>query len=263
VRRDGPEFLRIAFQEALQQEILRRCKDSLPADLRPEDAWSEHDLLRALSEASNRCWNDRPNDPHRLLAEMRMPIYITTSPGNLLASALIHAGVEPQVRICPWWGDQVKIPAEQWAFEERPTPEKPLLYHLFGHISQPESLVLSEDNYFDFLIGVSRNKDMIPTSIRDAMTRTALLFLGFRTDEWSFRVLFRTLMAQPGSEQFKLFSHVAAQIEPEEDRMLDARRARRHLERYFESEKISIYWGRPEEFLSSLAEHLRPGSSGS
>jgi hypothetical protein len=40
---------------------------------------------------------------------------------------------------------------------------------------------------------------------------------------------------------------------------LDARRARRHLEQYFQSEKISIYWGRPEEFLSALANHMEVG----
>lgn len=261
VRRGSPQDLRDAFQEALQLEIVRRCGDHLPADLRDDHPWSKEDLLGALTLASEQCWAGHPNDPHRLLAELRLPIYITTSPGDLLMNAITHAGGDPQRRICPWWGDQMNIPPEIWDFDERPTPKRPLVYHLFGHISIPESLVLSEDNYFDFLIGVTRNIYMkkIPYSILNAMTSAALLFLGFRTEEWSFRVLFRTLMAQPGSERLKNYSHVAAQIEPEEDRLLDARRARRHLEQYFQSEKISIYWGRPEEFLSALANHMEVG----
>ena len=56
------------------------------------------------------------NNPHYLLARLRMPIYITTSPGNLLAAALRRAGADPQVRICPWWGDETRIPAELWEY---------------------------------------------------------------------------------------------------------------------------------------------------
>ncbi len=258
VRRDGPEFLSMAFQEAMRGEILHHYADFLPPELRQKEAWNENDILAALACSAERRWEINPNEAHRQLAGLGLPIYITTSPGNLLALALAKAGADPQTRICPWWSDQ--IPVETYAYEGRPTEKQPLVYHLFGHISVPDSLVLSEDNYFDFLIGVTRNKALIPESIRNALTSTALLFLGFRTDEWSFRVLFRTLMAQPGSEQLKRFSHVAAQIEPEEDRLLDSRRARRHLENYFESEKISIYWGRPDEFLNTLSQHMRESS---
>ncbi len=259
VRRDGPEFLTMAFQEAMRGEILRHYCDDLSPELRQKEVWSENDILDALACTAERRWELNPNEAHRRLADLKLPIYITTSPGNLLALALAKAGANPQTRICPWWSD--RIPTEIYSYEGRPTDERPLVYHLFGHISQPESLVLSEDNYFDFLIGVTRNKDLIPESIRNALTSTALLFLGFRTDEWSFRVLFRTLMAQPGSEQLKRYSHVAAQIEPEEDRLLDSRRARSHLEKYFESEKISIYWGRAGEFLDTLSQYMQEGGA--
>ncbi len=258
VRRDGPEFLSMAFQEALRGEILRRYTSELPDRLKKQESWLETDLLEALKNVAEKRWVNITNDPHRLLAGLGLPIYITTSPGNLLALALEKAGAEPQTRICPWWSD--RIPEEIWAYEDKPTDKRPLVYHLFGHLSIPESLVLSEDNFFDFLIGVTRNKDLIPESIRNALTSNALLFLGFHTDEWSFRVLFRTLMAQPGSDQLKRFSHVAAQIEPEEDRLIDSRRARRHLETYFESEKISIYWGRAEEFMTTLAQEMSASS---
>ncbi len=258
VRRDGPEFLTMAFQEALRAEILRSYGPSLAEPLKQAASWSETDLLEAIAQVARGRWAARPNEAHRLLAGLRLPIYITTSPGNLLALALQEAGADPQTRICPWWSD--RIPQELWAYDDKPTDKKPLVYHLFGHLSEPDSLVLSEDNFFDFLIGVTRNKELIPESIRNTLTSTALLFLGFRTDDWSFRVLFRTLMAQPGSDQLKRYSHVAAQIEPEEDRLLDSRRARRHLETYFESEKISIYWGRAEEFMLALASQMQePG----
>ncbi len=127
------------------------------------------------------------------------------------------------------------------------------MYHLFGHLDTPESIVLSEDNYFDFLIGVMRNKDLIPDTLINAITSTALLFLGFRTDDWGYRVIFRMLMAQEGSAQLREYMHVTAQIEPDEERVLNTRRAQRYLEKAFNKDNINIYWGRSQDFLNALA----------
>jgi hypothetical protein len=188
-----------------------------------------------------------------LLAKLRLPIYITTEPFDFVARALTEAGAEPVVRICPWnkW-----IPKEKAIYEEIPTPEKPLVYYLYGHISVPNSLVYSEDRYFDYLIGVTQNKSLIPSAVRAALTNTSLLFLGFQMDDSEFRIFFRFLMAQEGRELLKFYSHAAAQIEPEEDRIVDVKRAHRYLEEYFESEQIGIYWGSTEEFLKALWQHL-------
>ena len=82
--------------------------------------------------------------------------------------------------------------------------------------------------------------------------------LGFRMEDWQFRVFFRIIMAQEGKEQLKNFSnsHAAAQIVPGEGRIRDAQRARQYLEKYFDQEKISVYWGTSEEFLSELVRDL-------
>ena len=166
---------------------------------------------------------------------------------------MIEAGAEPVERICPWnkW-----IPKDKAIYEEEPTPEKPLVYYLFGHLSVPPSLVLAEDTFFDYLIGVTQNKSLIPSAVRAALSNTSLLFLGFQMDDWEFRVFFRFLMAQEGKEMLKLYSHASAQIEPEEEVIVDVKRARKYLEEYFESEHIAIYWGSTEEFLKALWQHL-------
>jgi hypothetical protein len=117
-------------------------------------------------------------------------------------------------------------------------------------------LVFAEDRYFDYLIGVTLNKSLIPSAVRAALNSTSLLFLGFQMDDWEFRTFFRFLMAQEGRELLKFYSHAAAQIEPEEDRILDIQRARKYLEEYFQVENISIYWGSSGEFLNALKEHL-------
>jgi hypothetical protein len=170
-----------------------------------------------------------------------------------MTHALITAGVQPVVRICPW---NKLIPKEKAIYEEQPTIEKPLVYHLFGHMSEPNSLVFSEDRFFDYLIGVTQNRSLIPSAVRAALINTSLLFMGFQMEDWEFRVFFRFLMTQEGRDRLKLFSHAAAQIEPEEDRIIDLKRAREYLKEYFVSENISIYWGGTEEFLKELSSKL-------
>lgn len=253
ITRQSPAYLPVALREAVRDEILRRYGDDLPEELCQRTSWTYPELVQAMGIASNKFWAKHPESPYPALAKLRLPLYITTGPLDLMTNALVEAGVQPEVRICPWtkW-----IPKEKVLFEEVPTPERPLVYHLFGHLSVPNSLVFAEDRYFDYLIGVTLNKSLIPSVVRAALSSTSLLFLGFQMDDWEFRVFFRFLMAQEGRELLKFYSHAAVQIEPEEDRILDIKRTRRYLEEYFESENIGIYWGRSEDFLETLRSHL-------
>ncbi len=256
VTRQDPSYLRTAYREAIRDEILRRHGNRLSDELRSRQRWSAQDVLTAIEEIADVYWENKKIDPFEQLARLRLPIYITASPHDLLKRALIAEGVQPEVRLCPW---NDLIPKSKCIYTDDPTPEKPLIYHLFGHITDPFSLVITEDEFFDYLIGITINKELIPEAVRAALTSTALLFLGFRMDDWNFRVLFRMIMAQGGREMLKLFSHAAAQIEPEEGRIIDAQRARRYLEKYFISENISMFWGSSEDFLEALRQNLGTG----
>jgi hypothetical protein len=249
----SPAYLPVAIREALRDEILERYQTILPDEIQQASTWSSAILNEALEVVTESYMSQEPDNPHRRLAELRLPIYINAGTMDLMTRALIEAGAEPVVRICPWnkW-----IPQEMSIYEETPTPEKPLVYHLFGNLNLPNSLVYAEDRYFDYLIGVTLNKSLIPSAVRAALSNTSLLFLGFQMDDWEFRVFFRYLMAQDGRELLKFYSHAAAQIEPEEDRIVDVKRARKYLEKYFESESIEIYWGSTKEFIKDLWGHM-------
>lgn len=251
--RQSPAYMPVIYREALREAVLCRHREALPTELQQAATWSTPQLQRALELVSDHYSNASPSDPYDLLARLRLPIYVTTSTLDFMTQALVRAGVEPVVRICPWnkW-----IPREKAIYEEEPTPEKPLVYHLFGHLSVPNSPVLAEDTFFDYLIGMTQNKSLIPSSVRAALSSSSLLFLGFQMDDWEFRVFFRFLMGQEGKELLKLYSHAAAQIEPEETRILDVKRARKYLEEYFESEHIAIFWGSSQEFLKALWQHM-------
>jgi hypothetical protein len=174
---------------------------------------------------------------------------------RLLTRALTDAGRKPEVELCRWHED-IEWPESVFEREPgyRPTPERPLIYHLLGTIDEPESLVLTEDDYFDFLIGVTRNQDLVPKVVRRRLSDSALMFVGFPIAEWDFRVLYRSLMRSEGERRREDYTHVAVQIDPEEGATTDAGGARRYLESYFRSARVSLYWGSTEHFVKELQD---------
>ncbi len=248
-------FPRDSLIEYVREELLNRYKDDLPDTL--QDAPLE-ELLRVVGA---RLREDNPAEPYRVLAEMPFSIYINTNPGNLLTEALVAAGKEPRVELCRW-NDDIEYPS---IYDEDPDYEpdekQPLVYHLFGSIQDLESLVLTEDDYFNYLIGVSRDDDSIRHEVDKALTNTALLFLGFQINDWNLRVMFRYIMSLEGVGRLRKQANVAAQITPEEGRVLEPERARRYLEKYFQSANISIYWGSTEDFVQELQKRWKGGMS--
>jgi hypothetical protein len=201
-------------------------------------------------------------DPYQLLARLPARIYVTASPETLLIKTIKAAGKGPEALLCRWRATRTNTPQEPRP-RQAPTPEAPLVYHVFGAFGAPESLVLTEDDFFDFLIATSTYK-LMPAVVRGSLTDSALIFLGFRLDDWTFRVLFRLIMNLEGSAGMRKYSHVGVQINPEEHSLADVERARRYLERYFNSDRgaglseppISLYWGSPAEFLRELHRRL-------
>ncbi|MCB0128612.1 MAG: hypothetical protein KDE58_40380 [Caldilineaceae bacterium] len=67
-------------------------------------------------------------DPLLILADLPLPVYLTTSPHTFIEAALQRAGKSPVTDYCRWHPgltDQVVT--------YRPTPGQPLVFHLFGN----------------------------------------------------------------------------------------------------------------------------------
>jgi hypothetical protein len=240
----GREYLR-----ALRENLQRLHRDRLDPELLGERVPVE----QLISAIGARIRERDPSDPYAILARLDLPVYVTTRPDNLLADALRALGKRPVVDHCRWDGRPRRGSA---AVEDdssyAPSPQEPLVFQLFGRLDDRRSLILTEDNYFDFLINVSKNEDLIPVEVRAALTDKALLFLGFQVDDWDFRVLFRRILAFGGRASLSYYTHVAVQIDPDETRILDLDGVRRYLTRYFEEDKITIYWGNAADFLREL-----------
>lgn len=251
--KQNPAYVRGQLGEYLRQEIQRRYGADLPPELHADTVTLDQ-LIEAIWAQR---WERDPVEPHKVLAQLPLPVYITTNLNNLLAKALIDADKHPEVVVCPW-NEDIEMAGSIFDREPgyEPKPERPLVYHLFGRLDNPVSVVLAEDDYFDFLIGAIRNEKLFPKPVLKALADTALLFLGFQMDDWNFRVLLRMVVDLQVSRRRKLYTHVAAQIAPEEDRISEPRRAREYLEKFFSGADISIYWGGPDDFLKTLMEQM-------
>ncbi len=235
--------------ESSQRTVLR---ERFPLAV-PKDMW-EAPLDELLVKVAAWRQAQGEQDSHATLAALPLPIFVTTAVDRLLEHNLEARGKAPNSAVCAWQGE---VEAEAGAGAElRPDPQRPLVYHLFGRLDARDAMVLTEDDYFDFLIGVTGNRDLIPVTVRRALADTALLFLGFHMEDWNFRVLFRSIMSQQGGGRRKRYAHIAAQIDPEQGRAVDIERARRYLEEYFDEADITIYWGSAEDFLAELRGRL-------
>ena len=200
---------------------------------------------------------DSPTDPHRILAELGAAVYVTTNFDPLLERALKASERAPQQVLTRWRHQKIPRSADEDAITV-PSTAAPLVYHVFGAFGPDTDagLVLTEDDYFDYMITTSAAK-LMPPEVESALVDNSLLFLGFRLTDWHFRVLFRLMMSLPGRERLKQYCHVAVQLDPDMQTMADVEGAKAYLAAYFGKEaNIDIFWGSSEEFLTALRDEL-------
>src|SRR5262249_39822794 len=100
-------------------------------------------------------FDDVPDHPLLLLANLDLPIYLTTSYYTVLEAALTRTGKRSRTEFCRWHQRLESLPSG-YEGDFQPTRQEPLVYHLYGLDTYPESLVLTEDDSLEFLVAISR-----------------------------------------------------------------------------------------------------------
>jgi SIR2-like protein len=136
----------------------------------------------------------------------------------------------------------------------KPTPTNPLVYHFHGHMAWPASLVVTEDDYFEFLLNLAKEPPpFVLPCIDKGLGDGELLFLGYKLRDWDFRVLLR-LLANTLREG--AHSHIAVQLGPrsraEAADQRKAENAKRYLGTYLDKRYIKVFWGTCQEFIAEL-----------
>jgi AAA+ ATPase superfamily predicted ATPase len=215
--------------------------------------------LRSMREAGRQSFRELEDRSslYGVVSELPFPIYITTSYDDQLVQALLAQGKSPQ-RDFPRWNDLIE-PPDRPAGEEaeyQASVNEPLVFHLFGVLDEPESIVLTEDEYFQFLIRVSR-QPIIPLQVRKALALGSQLLVGHRMRSLEFRTLLSLLTVDT---RLRRSSHVLT-LDPD-DILLDWESERaeyvvEYLDKYFGEKNVSLYWGSTPSFAQDLYMHWK------
>jgi hypothetical protein len=199
----------------------------------------------------------QPDEPHGVLAACKLPLYITTNYDNFMFQALKEAHVNPVLEYARWTRHLVDTFPSKLDRGFQPTEKTPLVFHLHGHVGCPDAMVVSDDDYLDFLVNLSkdlalfRNKRaaIVPACVRRAMTEHTLLFIGYSLSDINFRVILRGLLGSLERGQRRL--HLAVQVRGSSDAMCA------YLEEYFRwSLDVRVFWGTAQEFCGELRKRL-------
>jgi hypothetical protein len=207
-------------------------------------------------------------DPLDKLAELPFSNYITTSYHDFIERALVNADRIPITQYLSL-DDEGKITAPTLDKNGKPadsipdllgTEGQPVVYHLFGIENDPKSLVISEDDYINFLVAavtdlstVVTNSDVqkdsakkgLPMGLRRILSAYHLLLLGYQMQDWDFRVLFRLILQlRTSSPKPGIFM----QIPPNQE----VKSLLNYLVRYFSPKQFDVEWKSPIAFTQEL-----------
>jgi len=197
---------------------------------------------------------------HGVLAQFPLPIYLTTNYDPFMFEALrwaaqngTRSNIKPHAEYCRWHKDlranMVGLPTVE------ASNSAPLVYHLHGWLPEPKTMVLTEEDYEDFIVELSVNKNLIPHQVMRAISDTALLFVGYSLRDWNLRVLLRAVVKSV--DRNTRMKGVTVQLDPGD--YSDA--ARSYLESKFKFIDLDVYWGSAASFAGELMAKWRERQS--
>lgn len=143
-------------------------------------------LVEAIEESVQR--DKQPSPMLLALAQLDFPIVLTTNYDDLYEQALRRAGKEPKVVVYS------RSRGPRITSEDLMGPD-PVIFKLHGDMSRPESLVITENDYIDFVGQMTEKgaRHPIPLPLKSRLMRSATLFLGYSLADYNLRLLFHTL----------------------------------------------------------------------
>ncbi|MEO0877995.1 MAG: SIR2 family protein, partial [Bacteroidota bacterium] len=132
-------------------------------------------------------------------AQIPFHIYLTFTPGLFVPKAFEQEGFSYQF-------DFANKSAHQPSKIKPPTGQQPLIYNLFGSITEEESLILTHNDLYAYFKSVFERRSM-PTILREALEKVnCFIFLGLPFEKWYMQMLLRELGIHKSSEDFIRFA---------------------------------------------------------
>ena len=219
--------------------------------LKNDRMFPKEELVRMFAEFGSPDYANA-SEPHSVLASLSLPIYVTTNYDNFMTQALKKNDKDARQELCRW-NKYIKDSPSSFDTEFNPTSANPVVFHLHGYNPVAESLVLTEDDYMDFLVNISVDDELIPPVIRRAFTGSTMLFVGYRIADWNFRVLLRSLSRYMESGLQRTHFAVITPPQAADDMRTNAQE---YLSEYYENIDVRVFWGTATEFMGQLRQRL-------
>lgn len=151
-----------------------------------EIAFSRARLVNAVNDAVQ--VGKQPSPVLRALARLDFPVVITTNYDQLFEKALHEVGKQPRVAI-------YTPRLEETVDYRKPTVQSPIVFKIHGDISRPETIVITDEDYIDFVLRMSNKEpyDPLPRRLKVYLTDWTTLFVGYSLLDYNLRLLFKTL----------------------------------------------------------------------
>ncbi|MEL7423196.1 MAG: SIR2 family protein [Bacteroidota bacterium] len=131
------------------------------------------------------------------LARLPFNVIVTLTPDNLLARTFDNLGLE-------YLQDSYFKHRQAPATFTAPTAGKPLIYNLLGNIEEPESLVLTHQDFFAYMESMFTSNGMHEDLKLTLENAERYIFLGLPYERWYFQLLLRMLSMQDLKEVERL-----------------------------------------------------------
>jgi hypothetical protein len=197
-----------------------------------------------------------------LLAQLPFPLYVCTYYDDLMIQALADGGNgfprRARSKTFRWRNELKDRPGaaeRRFDGEFEFSAATPVVFHWYGHVDHPQSLVVTERDHLDFLHHFSANPGLVPWSIDEALGRTYLLFLGYSLFELSFQILLRALKERILNNPFRK-RHLAVQF-TDVGRNQTSEKVEEYLRGYLHQEEIKVVLGDSTGFISELHRRVR------
>jgi hypothetical protein len=128
--------------------------------------------------------NSIPTELHQKIAQIPFHLVISFSPDLILKTAFDNLGID--------YNFQFFNKKQTLKDVEPPTDEKPLVYNIFGSLTDRDSLIVTYDDMFDFMFSLLGGEHRLPRELMDTINSASVfLFLGCELDKWYMKLILR------------------------------------------------------------------------
>jgi SIR2-like protein len=146
-----------------------------------EDTLSRNRLMKRIKEEVH--VGKLASPAVRGLAALDFPLVMTTNFDQLFEQSLRELGKDPQLCI---YSPSAKTPTEDPT--EDPTPANPFVCKLHGDVDEPESAVVTDEDYIQFA-----PFHPVPETFLYRFKRWPTLFVGYSLIDYNLRLLFKAM----------------------------------------------------------------------